>query len=141
MQHDTFIGQVQHRAHLASRGEAETATRASLETLAERIPGPVAEHIADQLPREIGEHLRRIAQNPYESPTGHRMNTQEFFHRVADRAHTSLQRATHEARCVIEVADEATSGTLSVKVRPVLDDGLAESLLAGSTGSPHHARR
>jgi uncharacterized protein (DUF2267 family) len=38
MQHDEFIGQVQNRAKLPSRGEAEGATRATLETLGERIP-------------------------------------------------------------------------------------------------------
>ncbi len=38
MQHDAFIGQVQARARLSSRGEAESATRATLETLGERMP-------------------------------------------------------------------------------------------------------
>jgi uncharacterized protein (DUF2267 family) len=34
MKHDEFIGQVQHRARLSSRGATERATRATLETLA-----------------------------------------------------------------------------------------------------------
>ena len=36
MDHDQFIGQVQYRARLVFRGDAERATRARLETLAER---------------------------------------------------------------------------------------------------------
>jgi uncharacterized protein (DUF2267 family) len=136
MQHDVFIGQVQDRARLASRGQAETATRASLETLAERVPARIAQNLADQLPREIGEHMRRVALALDEPRSGWRMSRQEFFDRVAERAHTSAPKAMHEARCVIEVADEATNGTLRSKVGPVLDDQLAEVLFAGSTGHP-----
>ncbi len=51
MEHDEFIGQAQHRARLASRGEAERATRATLETLAERISDGAAQNLAAQLPR------------------------------------------------------------------------------------------
>jgi uncharacterized protein (DUF2267 family) len=56
MRHDEFIGQVQNRAKLPSRGDAEGATRATLETLGERIPENLAVNLASQLPQEIGEH-------------------------------------------------------------------------------------
>lgn len=59
MKHDEFIGHVQHGARLASRGAAERATRAALETLRERVPDGLADNLAAQLPTEIGEHLRR----------------------------------------------------------------------------------
>ena len=59
MQHDEFIAQVQMRARLSDRGTAEAATRATLETLAERISGPLAGNLAAQLPRDIGAPLRR----------------------------------------------------------------------------------
>lgn len=49
MRHDKIIGQVQARAQLASRGEAEAATRATLETLGERITPGAAENLAAQL--------------------------------------------------------------------------------------------
>jgi uncharacterized protein (DUF2267 family) len=58
MKHDEFIGQVQHRARLRSRGAAERATRVTLETLAERLVGGEANDLASQLPLEIGHHLR-----------------------------------------------------------------------------------
>lgn len=52
MKHDEIIGQVQHRAHLSSRGDAEIATRATLETLAERLAGGEVNDLASQLSAE-----------------------------------------------------------------------------------------
>ena len=57
MKHDEFIGRVQHYARLASRGDAERATRATLETLGERLAGGEPKDLASQLPPEIGLHL------------------------------------------------------------------------------------
>jgi uncharacterized protein (DUF2267 family) len=51
MQHDQFIGQVQQRARLDSRGAAERASRATQETLGERIRDSLAENLSAQLPR------------------------------------------------------------------------------------------
>ena len=56
MTHDEFIGHVQHRARLASRGQAERATRVVLETLGERLAGGEPFDLAAQLPPEIGRH-------------------------------------------------------------------------------------
>ncbi|MDB1090118.1 DUF2267 domain-containing protein [Streptomyces sp. ACA25] len=134
MQHDEFVGQVQARARLSSRGAAETAIRASLETLAERIQAPLAENLAAQLPREIGENLRRVAKAPGSPDTGVRMSRQEFFDRVADRAGAHGPKAMHEARCVIEVVGEATEGHVLDHVRQSLDEELARILFAGSEG-------
>jgi uncharacterized protein (DUF2267 family) len=134
MEHDEFIGQLQARARLDSRGAAETAARASLETLAERITPSLAENVAAQLPREIGEHLRRVAHAPDLPDTGVRMSRQEFFDRVARRSGADTPKAVHEARCVIEVVDEATQGALMQRVRQSLDDELADVLFAGSAG-------
>lgn len=135
MNHDTFIGQVQARAHLESRGAAEAAARATLETLAERIPAPMADNLSAQLPQEIGEHLRRVATAPDQPQTGVRMEYREFLDRVAQRARTDTAKATHEARCVMEIVGEATQGDLINNIRQSLDDELAEVLFAGSTGS------
>ncbi|WP_326600358.1 DUF2267 domain-containing protein [Streptomyces sp. NBC_01803] len=135
MQHDEFIGQVQARARLDSRGAAEAATRASLETLAERIPPSLAANLAAQLPREIGEHLLRVAAAPDLPATGIRMSRSEFFDRVAQRSGADTPKAVHEARCVVEVTGEATVGGLTGKIRDSLDDELAEVLFAGSSGT------
>jgi uncharacterized protein (DUF2267 family) len=138
MQHDTFIGQVQSRARLDSRGTAEAVTRATLETLAERIQAPQAENLAAQLPREIGEHLMRVVMAPDEPITGTRMSRQEFFDRVAMRCGLDTPQAVHAARCVIEIVDEATEGGLTDRIRQSLDEDLAQVLFAGSTGSAPH---
>lgn len=134
MDHDAFTGQVQARARLHSRGAAETATRATLETLAERIPAGLADNLAAQLPHEIGEHLRRVEASPEVPETGIRMDRQEFFGRVAAREGKDVPQAIHHARAVIEVVEEATQGGTADKVRHSLDEGLAGVLFSGSKG-------
>ncbi|MCH6159342.1 DUF2267 domain-containing protein [Streptomyces marispadix] len=135
MQHDEFIGQVQARAHLDSRGAAEAGTRATLETLAERIPAAMADNLAAQLPGELGEHLRRVEYAPDVPQTGVRMSRQEFFDRVAERAGADTPKAVHEARSVVEVLEEATQGGLTDRIRQSLDEELASILFSGSTGT------
>ncbi|MER6145233.1 DUF2267 domain-containing protein [Streptomyces sparsogenes] len=135
MRHDEFIGQVQARARLDSRGAAESATRATLETLAERIPAGLADNLAAQLPHEIGEHLRRVEAAPEISATGVRMSRQEFFDRVAQREDKDVPKAVHDARSVIEVVDEAVQGNLTDRIRQSLDEELSQILFAGSTGT------
>jgi uncharacterized protein (DUF2267 family) len=135
MQHDEFIGQVQARAHLDSRGRAERATRATLETLAERVQSTQAEKLAAQLPQEIGEHLRRVVYAQDEPVTGMRMSRHEFFSRVARRSGFDEPKAVYAARCVIEVVDEATAGIVD-RVKDSLDDDLTGVLFAGSAGHP-----
>jgi uncharacterized protein (DUF2267 family) len=53
MDYDRLIGLVQNRARLTATGDAVSAIRATLETLAERIGQDEARHLAAQLPREI----------------------------------------------------------------------------------------
>ncbi len=104
MQHDQFIGQVQHRAQLSSRGDAERAVRATLETLAERLAGGETADLAAQLPRELGEHLRRSG-----AGKGERFSLEEFYRRVGEREGIEVGKAAYHARVVIEVLGEAVS--------------------------------
>lgn len=105
MDYDRFVGLVQNRARLATTGEAVTATRATLQTLAERIGAAEARHVAAQLPREIGLYLEEAA-----SATGERFSFDEFCQRVARREICDLPIAVFHARCVIETLEEAVSG-------------------------------
>lgn len=134
MQHDEFIGQVQARARLSSRGEAERATRATLETLGERVPEGLADNLAAQLPREIGEHLKRTEVYGG-AATGERFGRQEFIDRVSARAGVRQQQAAFLVRAVIEVVDEATRGGLMEKVDDALPDDIRQLVTAGSTGN------
>lgn len=126
MRHDEFIGHVQQRAHLASRGDAERATRATLETLAERIPAGLADNLAAQLPMEVGEHLRRVTNAPDEIEEGERFGRDEFVVRITERAGGGVDypEAVHWARVVFGMVDEATSGGLTEKVAHSLPEDI-----------------
>jgi uncharacterized protein (DUF2267 family) len=133
MHHDQFIGQLQNRAHLSSRGEAEGAARAALETLGERIPDRLADKLASQLPPEIGEHLHRYAA-PGGMGTGQHFGMKEFAHRVAEREHLHEPDAIFHTRVVFELLGEATTGGIMEKVRDALPEDLRPLVDAGSDG-------
>lgn len=135
MKHDEFIGQVQHRARLNSRGAAEHATRATLETLAERLAGGEADDLAAQLPPELGEYLRGEG-----AALGERFSLDEFFQRVSLRERVDLPDAVFHARAVIEVLSLAVSKGEMDDVRAQLPAEFARLFEAGSTGQMPGAR-
>lgn len=134
MQHDDFIGQVQARASLDSRGAAETATRATLETLAERLPGRLADTLSAELPGEIGEHLRRVVTASDLGSEGERFDRREFVARVADRSAADEVEAAHEVHAVMEVVEETVSEGAYNKTLVSLPQDVAALVIAGSTG-------
>ena len=115
MKHDEFIVQVQHRARLSSRGDAEVATRATLATLAERLSGGEASDLAAQLPRGIAEYLRAEF-----AGEGMRFPVKEFFERVGQREGVDVPKAIYHARAVIAVLSEAVSPGEMADVRAQL---------------------
>src|SRR5437667_10038628 len=104
LRYDEFLGHVQHRAGLSSRAEAERATRATLETLAERLVGGEAHDLASQLPPELARSL----QSP-DAGIGAKLTLEEFFELVSEREGVDLEEATLHARVVIGVLTEAVS--------------------------------
>ena len=127
MQHDEFIGEVQARARLASRGDAERATRAVLETLGERLAGGQPHNLAAQLPEEIGRHL--------EDRQGvGKLSLHDFFEKVSERTGADLPDAIHQARAVIAVVGEAVSQGEMEKVRQQLPEEYAPLFESGSEG-------
>jgi uncharacterized protein (DUF2267 family) len=128
MHYDELTGQVQARAQLPDRQSAERAVRATLETLAERIPGGLADHIAAQLPVEAGESLRRVTAAHQGSPEerqwrrdhGERFDLTGFTGRVAWRGGTSEEGALLEAAATFEVLDSAVGPELMEKLYGVL---------------------
>jgi uncharacterized protein (DUF2267 family) len=104
MRYDEFLAHVQHRAELSSRAEAERATRATLETLAERLVGGEAHDLASQLPPELARYL----QLP-DAGIGAKLTLDEFFALVSARESVDLPDATLHARVVIGVLTEAVS--------------------------------
>lgn len=129
MQHDEFIGQVQARARLSSRGDAERATRATLETLGERLAGGEPKDIGTQLPRELGRYLMTP-----EAETARRMSLDQFFERVSEREGVDLPIAVHHARAVVSVLNEAVSQGEINQVRGQLGEEYFPLFDAGSEG-------
>jgi uncharacterized protein (DUF2267 family) len=130
MKHDEFIGQVQHRAALGSRGDAERAAHATLETLGERLAGGEAKDLASQLPPELGDYvLSGLA------GIGDRFSLDEFFQRVAIREGVSPADAAFHARAVASVLREAVSiGELSDMLAQLPDDYLRLFLTSDYVG-------
>ena len=114
MNHDEFVGQVQHRAHLSSRGDAELIIRATFETLGERLQSESAEHVAAQLPPELGRHLRN---RRFEHLSLH-----DFNKRVAEREHHDVEKASFHARCVLDTLSAAISPGAVQKIRKQLPE-------------------
>ena len=102
MRFEEFVGQVQHRARLASEGEAMRAIYATLETLGERLFGREADELAAQLPVAIGAYLRLAKEKE-------RFDLEEFFRRIAEREGVDLPDAVFHARVVLEVLQEAVT--------------------------------
>ncbi|MFI7490466.1 DUF2267 domain-containing protein [Micromonospora echinaurantiaca] len=132
VQHHELVGQVQARARLADIGAATSAIRATLQTLGERVPDGLAENIAAELPREIGEYLRQTAKSP---SGGLRFDREEFVGRVADRAGMDRPEAAEAARVVLEVVGEATQGRIMERLQAALPTDIRQLVPAG-TGKP-----
>jgi uncharacterized protein (DUF2267 family) len=128
MTYDKFIGQVQHRARLASSGEAVAAVRATLQTLAERLDFGEAEDLASQLPQEIGIFLLGKINS-----SGERFSLGEFFDRLTLRENVDKLDAIFHARCVFEVLGEAVSSGEISDVRAQLPPKF-QPLFEGSMG-------
>jgi uncharacterized protein (DUF2267 family) len=104
LKYDEFIAQVRHRAGLGSHAEAERATRATLETLAERLAGGEAHDLASQLSPELARYLELP-----DAGIAAKLTLDEFFELVSEREGVDLPDATLHARVVIGVLTEAVS--------------------------------
>ncbi|MGC5020688.1 DUF2267 domain-containing protein [Micromonospora sp. DT47] len=102
MNYTEFIQSVATRPRV-SPTQAEPITRATLQTLAERISGGQARDLVPQLPEELRACVRKPNENP--EPFG----LAEFFERVQSRAAVNLQTATDGARAVLDTLREAVS--------------------------------
>lgn len=131
MQYDQFIGQVQDRAHLPSRGDAEKAVRATLAVLSTRLTAGAARSLAGQLPDLVAEHL--VGDLPEGDRTGESFDSDEFLRRVSEQEHADLPVAAHHARAVLEIVGAAVGQSEIDKIRDQLPDDY-DRLFAGSEG-------
>jgi uncharacterized protein (DUF2267 family) len=104
MKRDEFLKHVQSVAQLDSREEAERATRATFEVLAERIVGNEAKDLASQLPQELGQYLRGR-----EGENGQAFSLKEFYQRVADKEGVEPTIAAMHVRAVFTVLQQGVT--------------------------------
>jgi uncharacterized protein (DUF2267 family) len=102
MEYNEFITHVQSLAQSNSREEAERATRATLETLKERIPGDEVQEVAAELPAELSETLQTTDAKGSES-----FNLQEFISRVSQRENIEPTTTAIHVRAVFAVLQNA----------------------------------
>jgi uncharacterized protein (DUF2267 family) len=126
MKGDEFIAEVKNLAELGSNEEAEEATRATLETLRERLAGDEPSNLAAQLPPEVA---------PYAEGEGGRepFPVEEFYDRVAQKAGVGREEAVRHARAVATVVQTAVTGGELDDVRSQLGDEYEE--LFGQPGA------
>ncbi|GAA0446678.1 DUF2267 domain-containing protein [Streptomyces olivaceiscleroticus] len=140
MRHEEFLRVVQTGAALPDRAAAERAVRATLETLAERVPDGLAEHLAAQLPHELGEHVRRVVAAHEGGPEGHhtaeRFDLTAFAARISWRGGVPEDVALREASAVFEALDAALAPELSEKLGSVLPPDIRELLPESRADSP-----
>ena len=112
MKYEEFIEQVQKRAYLASLSEAERATRAALETLAECISKKERYDAASQLPRGLALYLVQpflgSGKQPAPRPEGN-CSLEDFYQRESIREDVPLATAREHARAVMSVLVDALS--------------------------------
>ncbi|BAY96922.1 hypothetical protein NIES37_08590 [Tolypothrix tenuis PCC 7101] len=102
MQYEEFITHVQSLALSDSRVEAERATRATLETIQERIPAEEVQALAEQLPGEIRNYLETSQGQP-----GQIFNLQEFINRTSQKENIEPTTAAIHVRAVFAVLQNA----------------------------------
>lgn len=140
MRHDEMIGKVQALAHLPDRGSTERVTRSVLQTLAERLPVGLADHLAAQLPQDLAAHIRETtasaASEGRPSGVGEPFDLTAFAGRVAVRAETTEDTALEYCAAVLEVLDAAVSPDEMRKLVGALPADIRELLPAARADEP-----
>lgn len=103
MNYDTFVDQVVQRARVPSE-QAVELTRATLETLGDRLTGGEVLDLAAQLPKPLQLVLRPSIE------AAERFGAAEFVARVSQRAGVDESAARNGVRAVFTTLREAISG-------------------------------
>ena len=128
MRYDEFIDRVLEKSGLDSRERAIELTKATLETLGERLDRTVRRGVASQLPDELKELLLSRGD-------GDSYQLQEFYQRVGARADTNYQNAAKRAKAVLSVLQEAISAGEVQDMVDSLPEGYA-TLFDGEVSGP-----
>lgn len=107
MNYDELVTRTASRADL-EYDEAQSALRATLATLSERISDGEADDLAAQLPAEAAEVLRPVPGQP-RTGGAEPFDAREFITRVGQREGRPAQQAQDHARAVFETLREAVA--------------------------------
>lgn len=102
MEYTEFIDRVRQRTGLDSQEDAVRVTRATLETLGERLSRVETRRLATQLPKELAAYFHPRQESQL-------FPLEEFFNRVSAREKVRHAEAVDHARAVITVLCEAAS--------------------------------
>lgn len=117
MQNHEFLSEVARR--IGGAAEAENATRAVLQTLADHLAGNAPAKLAAQLPEEIGAFITEHKSDP--SADGEGFGVDEFVKRTATRGGAKdSETAKSHAVAVLAVMRQAISGGEYDKMRGTL---------------------
>jgi uncharacterized protein (DUF2267 family) len=130
MKYDEFVAEVQERANLRSRDEAQRAIRATFETLGERLTADEASDLAAQLPQEIAIYLLP----PYTEGTAQDFSLDEFFDRVSQREGVPLPDATLHARIVTGLLTETVTMGEIEDIRAQLPEDIRQLFMVENEG-------
>ena len=126
MNSEQFIAEVKNLAELGSDEDAQKATRATLETLRERLAGEEPSDLAAQLPPEIAPYVEGDG-------GGESFPLDEFYDRVAQKEGVDHDEAVKHARAVATVVQTAVTGGEVDDVRSQLGNEYQE--LFGQPGA------
>jgi uncharacterized protein (DUF2267 family) len=129
VEYNEFITHVQSLAQSDSREEAERATRATLETLKERIAGDEAEELAKNLPQQLGDYLRGR-----EGDSGQSFNLQEFIARASKKEKIEPTTAAIHVRAVFAVLQNALSPEIFASLHAYFSHDYEELFAISPTG-------
>ncbi|MBN3906770.1 MAG: DUF2267 domain-containing protein [Nostoc sp. NMS1] len=129
MEYNEFITHVQSLAQSDSREEAERATRATLETLKERMAGDEAAEIAAKLPQQLGDYLRGR-----EGDSGQSFNLQEFIARASQKEKIEPTTAAIHVRAVFAVLQNALSPEMFAALHAYFSHDYEELFAISPTG-------
>lgn len=107
MNYSEFVDTVATRAQMPSE-EAAIVTRATLETLTDRVTAGQARGIAGQLPTELRQHLHKTT-SATDAQIAESFGLDEFVKRVSRRAGVDNAAANAGARAVLTTIGETVS--------------------------------
>ncbi|HEX5595420.1 MAG TPA: DUF2267 domain-containing protein [Micromonosporaceae bacterium] len=107
MNYTDFIGAVAEHARIPS-AEAERITRATLETLTDRVTAGQANGLAEQLPAELRQHLHKTTTGN-DAQFAESFGLDQFVRRVISRAGMNEAMANDGTRAVLATIGEAVS--------------------------------